>query len=178
MQTGVRTEIISPRGVARIINRLAYEIIERNRGAGTVVMFGIKSKGVPLARAIAEVMRQAEGVEVPCHPLDVARFRDDVDPEERQADEARAQGFDVNGRDVVIVDDVLFTGRTVRAALDAVVSFGRPRTIQLVVLIDRGHREYPIKADYTGRTIPTKYRERITVELQPDKSAVYLDLDQ
>lgn len=160
------TEILSPDRVHRIIVRLAYEIVERNRGADNIVVLGILNDGEKIGEALAEEIARVEHP-VPVYPLDVSAYRDDVERRERREVEA---DLDLTDRDVVLVDDVLFTGRTARAALDAVVAFGRPRSIQLVVLIDRGHREYPIHADYVGREIPTKHRERIEFRSVPAMS--------
>lgn len=158
-------QIFSPQRVERMLNRMAYEVIERNRGAGNLLVIGIKRKGVAIAQAIAARIEAAEGVSLPVTSLDVASFRDDR--EEVVRGEENLPPIEVTGKDILLVDDVLFTGRTVRAALDAIVQFGRPRTIQLAVLIDRGHREYPIQPDYVGRRLVTKYREHVQVETTP-----------
>jgi pyrimidine operon attenuation protein/uracil phosphoribosyltransferase len=160
-------ELLSPERVQRILRRLAYEIVERNRGSSNLVFVGILSRGDVLARAIVDEVSKL-GQPVPEVPLDVSAFRDDVDREERPG--TGLPEVDLTGRDVVVVDDVLFTGRTARAALDAIVGLGRPSSIQLAVLIDRGHREYPIQPDYVGRVIPTKHRERVEVRIDPDPS--------
>ena len=160
------TEILSPERVHRIVVRLAYQVLERNRGADNLVILGILKNGEKIGEAIADEIARVEHP-VPVHPLDVSAFRDDVDRDGREEVEG---DLDLNDRDVVLVDDVLFTGRTARAALDAVVAFGRPRSIQLVVLVDRGHREYPIHADYVGRELPTKHRERVEVRVEPGMS--------
>jgi pyrimidine operon attenuation protein / uracil phosphoribosyltransferase len=146
--------------------RLAYEIVERNRGGENLTMFGIRRRGVGLARSLGDAVGEVEGRAPDVHALDVTAFRDDL--AEIQVVVPIEPPPAVEGRDVVIVDDVLFTGRTVRAGIDAVLYYGRPATIQLAVLIDRGHREYPISPDYVGRTIPTKYGERIVVEMEPE----------
>lgn len=161
-----RTALMSPERVRRILNRLAYQIVERNRGAGNVVLFGIRRRGTAIAERIAAQLAEIEGCPFRVHGLDVTAFRDDRDDDTTPAfDEDVA---DVTDRDVVLIDDVLFTGRTARAALDALVQLGRPRSIQFAVLIDRGHREYPIQPDYVGRTIPTKHKERIVVDVTED----------
>lgn len=152
-----------------MIRRLAYEILEKNRGAENLTILGILSRGDAVGRAIAKEISAIESAAVAYHPLDTAPYRDDVDPETPQ-DESGDQPA-IEDRDVILVDDVLFTGRTVRAALDALIRFGRPRSIQLVVLVDRGHREYPIQPDFVGRRIPTKHRERVEV-LIGEKPAV------
>jgi pyrimidine operon attenuation protein/uracil phosphoribosyltransferase len=167
-----RTLIMSPARVRRALRRLAYEIVERNQGAGTIELFGIRESGVPLARTVADEVGAIEDVDLDAHPLDVTPFRDDhpdADPPD-----APPRDVDITDRDVVLVDDVLFTGRTARAALDAVLQHGRPRSIQLVVLIDRGHREYPIQPDCTGRLLQTKHREEVIVATDEDY-AVYVE---
>lgn len=172
MGTATRTLIMSPDRVRRTLRRLAYEVVEQNRGSDDLTLFGILQSGAPLARALAGEIGSIEGNNPPVHPLDVEPFRDDREPEEARKEAERA--ISVTDRDVILVDDVLFTGRTVRAALDAVIQFGRPRSIQLVVLIDRGHREYPIQPDYTGRHLQTKHRERVEVAVD-EGFAVYVE---
>lgn len=159
--------------VERTLNRLAYEVVERNRGASNITMFGILRAGARLARSLARQIGAIEGIELRSYDLDVSAFRDDSDRDLEQTGEPSSEFPDVTDRDVILVDDVLFTGRTVRAALDAVVRYGRPRSIQLIVLIDRGHREYPIQPDYVGRTIPTRHKERVVVETE-DELSVYV----
>lgn len=168
-----RTLIMSPERVQRTLRRLAYEIVEHNRGTEGLEVFGIRNRGAVLAEALAAHVEAVDGRPVAVHALDVRPYRDDRDrtqppppPEALQAD--------VTERAVLLVDDVLFTGRTARAALDAIVRYGRPRSIQLVVLIDRGHREYPIHPDYVGRVIPTKHKERVVVEAA-EGFAVYVE---
>jgi pyrimidine operon attenuation protein/uracil phosphoribosyltransferase len=157
--------IMDPRQVRRTIARLAREIVERNRDTTHLMFFGIRERGEVIAEAIASEVQRVVGLSLPLHSLDISSFRDDAPPEERTPPDASS--IDVSDRDVVLVDDVLFTGRTVRAALDMIVHLGRPRTIQLVTLVDRGHREYPVQPDYVGRVIPTKYGERIVVDTKP-----------
>jgi len=171
----VRTEILSSARVDRILNRIAYEIIERNKGAATLEIVGIKRKGSKIAADVARRISQIEGVDLKLRELDVSAYRDDRDGRAlRPADKETVAEFgDMTGRDVILVDDVLFTGRTSRAALDAIVQYGRPRSIQLVALVDRGHREYPIQPDYVGKSIPTKHRERVEVDVDGDL-AVFL----
>ncbi|PEN12356.1 bifunctional pyr operon transcriptional regulator/uracil phosphoribosyltransferase [Longibacter salinarum] len=156
-------EIMSTKRVRRTLRRLAYELVERNRGASTLELFGILKSGVPLAEALAEEIADIEGHDVPVHELDTTPFRDDQ-PDGAKRPSVTDGAPDVDGRDVILVDDVLFTGRTARAALDAVIQYGRPSSIQLVVLIDRGHREYPIQPDYVGRLIQTKHDEQVRVD--------------
>lgn len=167
-----RTLIMSPERVRRTLRRLAYEIVEQNRGAGSLELFGIQRSGVPLARMLADEINGIEHVDVPTYALDVTPFRDDRP--DTDAPSSLSHDVDVSDRDVVLVDDVIFTGRTVRAALDAVLQYGRPRSIQLVVLIDRGHREYPIRPDCVGRLLQTKHEEDVIVETE-DGFAVYVE---
>lgn len=167
-----RTRIMSPERVERTLRRLAYEVIEHNRGADSVELFGIQRSGVPLARAIAEEIREIEEISTEAYDLDVTSFRDDRPDLDPPA--SPQHDLDVTDRDVILVDDVVFTGRTARAALDAVLQYGRPRSIQLVVLIDRGHREYPIQPDCTGRHLQTKSREQVVVETD-EEFAVYVE---
>ena len=165
-----RTLIMSPARVRRTVTRLAYEVIERNRGGANLMIFGIPECGLALAAMIAEALGKIDGQAITVHTIDITPFRDDISANGGAPDKDR---FDVEDRDVLLIDDVLFTGRTARAALDAVLHHGRPRSIQLAVLIDRGHREYPIQPDYVGRVIPTKYGERVEVETGGEP-AVYL----
>lgn len=165
-RSGPATVIMSPERVRRTMARLACEVVERNRGVERLVMFGIKDRGVMVAARLAAEIESVSGVRVRAHGLDVSGFRDDVDEGDAAAarkESPAGEDVDVTDRDVLLVDDVLFTGRTARAALDAVVQLGRPRSIQYVVLVDRGHREYPIQPDYVGRLIQTKHRERVEV---------------
>lgn len=166
-----QTRIMSPERVQRTLRRLAYEIVERNRGSDRLAVFGILQSGLPLAEALAKEINRIEADDLAAHALDVTPFRDDRDSSAAFPAEAPV---DVTDRDVILVDDVLFTGRTARAALDAIVQFGRPRSIQLVVLIDRGHREYPIQPDYVGRQLQTKHREQVVVAARDDFS-VYVE---
>ena len=158
----LHTLIMSPARVRRTVTRLAYEVIERNRGGANLMVFGIPKRGLAMAEMIAEALGKIDGQTVTAHELDITPFRDDISANGDAPDAGR---FDVADRDVLLIDDVLFTGRTARAALDAVLYYGRPRSIQLAVLIDRGHREYPIQPDYVGRTYPTKHKERVIVEV-------------
>jgi pyrimidine operon attenuation protein/uracil phosphoribosyltransferase len=151
--------------IARAVSRIAHEILEKNKGAHDLVLIGIPQPGPHLARRIAELVRKVEGVEVPAGSLDVTFYRDDLSARPRPVPKETDLPFDVEGKTVVLVDDVLFTGRTTRAALDALVDHGRPARVQLAVLLDRGHRELPIRADYVGRNIPTAREEEVFVLL-------------
>lgn len=157
------TLLFSSERVRRMVRRMAYQVVERNAGSSTLVVAGIVEKGVPMAEMLAAAIGAIEGTACPVEAVDVTPFRDDQEALPAE-DAVPALTADVTDRDVLLVDDVLFTGRTARAAIDAVVRTGRPQSIQLAVLIDRGHREYPIQPDYVGRTIPTKHRERVVVE--------------
>ena len=154
----------------RAISRIAHEIVERNGGAGDLTLLGLRRRGGPLAQRLAERIHELEGVAPPVAELDVTEYRDDLpDRGARSADRAARQQplpVEVAGRVVVLVDDVLFTGRTARAGLEAVLDHGRPRRIQLAVMVDRGHRELPIRADYVGKNVPTAMSERIAVRLR------------
>jgi pyrimidine operon attenuation protein/uracil phosphoribosyltransferase len=158
-------QIMSGDDVARAIRRIAHEIIERHRGASAVGLIGIRTRGVHLARDLASSIEEFEGLSVPLGELDVRGHRDDVDRQFTPSDVATSIPFDLDGRPVVVVDDVLYTGRTVRAALDAISEIGRADRIELAVLIDRGHRELPVRADYVGKNVPTASRERIAVHV-------------
>jgi pyrimidine operon attenuation protein/uracil phosphoribosyltransferase len=153
--------------VRRAVMRIAHEIIERNKGAETVVLVGIAARGDDLARRLAAEIGRIEGRTVPVGALDITFYRDDIGirAEAPEVHETRID-FDVNGQTVVLVDDVLFTGRTIRSALDALVDFGRPTAIQLAVLVDRGHRELPIRADFVGKNVPTRKDEDVRVTLR------------
>ncbi|MFE9042189.1 bifunctional pyr operon transcriptional regulator/uracil phosphoribosyltransferase PyrR [Streptomyces sp. NPDC007818] len=152
--------------IARVLTRIAHEIVERAKGADDVVLLGIPTRGVFLARRLAEKLESITGTEVPVGSLDITMYRDDLRLKPARAigrTDIPAEGVD--GRLVVLVDDVLFSGRTIRAALDALGDIGRPRAVQLAVLVDRGHRELPIRADYVGKNLPTSLRETVKVQL-------------
>lgn len=164
----VKARILDSDAVRRALTRIAHEILERNGGGDHVVLVGIRTRGAFLAQRLGELIHRIEGLRPPVAALDVTPYRDDLDPPADLAG-TRAAAMDaveVRGRRVVLVDDVLFTGRTVRAALDAVIDRGRPAAIQLAVLVDRGHRELPIRPDYVGKNVPTSRRERVAVRIQ------------
>ncbi|MGX7131904.1 MULTISPECIES: bifunctional pyr operon transcriptional regulator/uracil phosphoribosyltransferase PyrR [Enterococcus] len=162
-----RKEVVDAVTMKRALTRITYEIIERNHGIEDLVLVGIKTRGIYLAQRIAERLKQLEEIEVPVGELDITLYRDDhkitnEDPEVHSSSIPIA----LEGKEVIVIDDVLFTGRTIRAALDAIMDFGRPRKISLAVLVDRGHRELPIRADYVGKNIPTSLTEEIIVEME------------
>ena len=167
--------------IGRSLTRIAHEIVERNRGVGDLALVGVRTRGVPIARRLAATLREITGVEVATGALDITLYRDDLmkiavgpQPIVRRTEIP----FSIDGRHIVLVDDVLYTGRTIRSALDALIDFGRPSTIQLVVLVDRGHRELPIKADYVGKNVPTSRRETIHVRLAEIDGTDEVTLDQ
>jgi pyrimidine operon attenuation protein/uracil phosphoribosyltransferase len=151
--------------VRRAIARIAHEIVERNRGVENLVLVGMRTRGVPLANRLHDAILEFEGVDVPTGELDVTLYRDDLDRRAPRPIEATDIPVDIDDKTIVLVDDVLFTGRSVRAALGALIDLGRPRSIQLVCLIDRGHRELPIRPDYIGKNVPTNRGESVKVHL-------------
>ena len=159
--------ILSASEIERTLVRLAHEIVEKNAGAESLGLVGIKRRGVPLAQRLTQLIAKIEKHPVDTGVLDISFYRDDLSTHDvRPVVQPGAIGFDVNGRDIVIVDDVLYTGRTIRAALDALFDHGRPRRVQLLTLIDRGHRELPIEATFVGRKVQTSSREIVEVKLQ------------
>ncbi len=166
MALNEKAVILDSDGMRRALTRIAHEIIEKNKGVDNVALIGIRRRGVPLAERLAKKIAEIEGKEVPIGILDITLYRDDLTTITHQPVIHRTEiPFSINGRVVVLVDDVLFTGRTIRAALDAVIDLGRPEAIQLAVLVDRGHRELPIRADYIGKNVPTSKKEIISVYL-------------
>jgi pyrimidine operon attenuation protein/uracil phosphoribosyltransferase len=165
--SGERRLLMGPPEMRRAITRIAHEIVERNRGTEGLALVGILRRGAPLARRIATCIREFEDEEVPVGDLDITLYRDDLATIGPQpVVRATHISFDITDRVLVLVDDVLYTGRTVRAALDSLIDFGRPRLIQLAVLVDRGHRELPIRADYVGKNVPTSRGEIVDVRLE------------
>jgi pyrimidine operon attenuation protein/uracil phosphoribosyltransferase len=163
----LKGRLMSASEIERTLVRLAHEIVEKNAGAGNLGLVGIKRRGVPLANRLARLIETIEKTQVQTGMLDISFYRDDLSTSGQRPTVNKGDiGFDVNGRDIILTDDVLYTGRTIRAALDALFDHGRPKSVQLLVLIDRGHRELPIQATFTGRTIPTSSREIIEVKLR------------
>ena len=162
-----KAQLMDDKAMARAITRVSHEIIEKNKGLEDVVLVGIKTRGVPIANRIAKKIESIEGQSINTGEVDITLYRDDL--KEVNADPVINGSnikFDINDKVVVLVDDVLYTGRTVRAALDAIMDIGRPKSIQLAVLVDRGHRELPIRADYVGNNVPTSKNEIISVMLE------------
>jgi pyrimidine operon attenuation protein/uracil phosphoribosyltransferase len=158
-----RTQVMTGADMRRALTRIAHEVVERNQGLDDVVVIGLQTGGVGLARRLAAGLERVEGVSVPVGTLDVAFYRDDIGLRPVMPEAVTDIPFDLTGKAVVLVDDVLFTGRTVRAALDALNDYGRPRAVQLAVMVDRGHRELPIRPDYVGKNLPTSQDEVVDV---------------
>jgi pyrimidine operon attenuation protein / uracil phosphoribosyltransferase len=160
-----RAKVLDEDDVARVVKRISHEILERNKGSQDLVLVGVRTRGVFLARRLARTIEQIEGGQVEVGELDVAFYRDDVATRPASTVGVTEIPFDINDKKVIMVDDVLYTGRTTRAAMDALIDFGRPQVIQLAVLVDRGHRELPVRADYVGKNIPTSGNEKVKVSL-------------
>ncbi len=160
--------LLTSREIGRALARISHEIVERNKGAEGVMLVGMRTRGVPLARRIAEIIEGFEGISIPVGALDIGFYRDDIPPSElKSANKSQTDiPASITDKRVILVDDVLYTGRSIRAAMDALADLGRPSSIQLAVLIDRGHREIPIRADYVGKNIPSSKDEEIQVQLE------------
>ena len=176
-----KATIMNARQMERALSRIAHEIVERNGGTDNLVLVGIRSRGVPLAEAIAAKIAAFEGAEIPTGSVDITLYRDDLSQiAPNPVVQATELPFELDDNTVVLIDDVLFTGRTIRAALDALTDYGRPRAIRLAVLIDRGHRELPIRADHVGKNVPTSLHEVIKVQcvsIDGEDSVVMLEMD-
>jgi len=173
----IKSKIVDQNGLERIITRIAHEILERNKGSKNLVLIGMRTRGEYLARKLFNKMKEIEKVEIPFGILDVTLYRDDFRKRLKQPEVSVSDiTFDINDKDIILVDDVLFTGRTVRSALNALMDMGRPSTIQLFVMVDRGHRELPIRADYVGKNIPTSINEEVKVKMAEidGEDAIYL----
>jgi pyrimidine operon attenuation protein/uracil phosphoribosyltransferase len=162
-----KAKVLDKENMARAITRIAHEILEKNKGTESLCLVGIRSRGVYLAQRLASCIKEIEGKSVLTGALDITLYRDDLALASGKAVVRKTEiDFDINDKNLILVDDVLYSGRTIRAALDALIDFGRPRSIQLAVLVDRGHRELPIRADYAGKNIPTAKNESVEVRLQ------------
>lgn len=166
-------ELIDSNKMIRTIRRMSHEIIERNNDLSNLVFLGIIRKGVPLAQLIVENIKKFENREIPMFGLDISGYRDDL-----EVNQIKKLDLDLSGKNVIVIDDVLFTGRTVRASMDAIIDLGRPEKIQLAVLIDRGHRELPIRADYVGNNIPTNLSEKIIVNFNENQGVYILNEEE
>ncbi len=176
----LKGRLMSASEIERTLVRLAHEIVEKNAGAANLGLVGIKRRGVPLAERLAKLIEKIERVPVQTGVLDISFYRDDLSTAGPRPTVNKGDiGFDVNGRDIILMDDVLYTGRTIRAAMDALFDHGRPKSVQLLVLIDRGHRELPIEARFIGRIVPTSRREIIEVklrEIDDDEQVILVEL--
>lgn len=161
-----KAQIMDAAAMRRALVRIAHEVVERNQGTADLCVVGIRTRGVPLAQRLARLIGEIEGRELPCGVLDITLYRDDLTTIANQPVVQKTEvPFPIAGRTVILVDDVIYTGRTARAALDALIDLGRPRAIQLAVLVDRGHRELPIRPDFVGKNVPTSTREVVAVQL-------------
>ncbi len=173
----IKSKIVDQNGLERIVTRIAHEILERNKGSKNLVLIGMRTRGEYLARKLFQKIKEIERVELPFGILDVTLYRDDFRKRIKQPEVSVSDiTFDISDKDIILVDDVLFTGRTVRSALNALMDLGRPSTIQLFVMVDRGHRELPIRADYVGKNIPTSINEEVKVKMNEidGEDAIYL----
>jgi pyrimidine operon attenuation protein/uracil phosphoribosyltransferase len=161
-----KAQVLDEAGLDRALTRIAHEILERNGGATDVTFVGLRTRGIPLARRLAAKIAQIDGATLPVGTLDITLYRDDLDMRGVPVIRGTDIPFSIKNRVVILVDDVLFTGRTIRAALDALIDLGRPRSIQLAIMVDRGHRELPIRPDYVGKNLPTSRRESVSVRLK------------
>ena len=177
-----KATIMDARQIDRALSRIAHEIVERNHGTDNLALVGIRSRGVPLAEALHGKIKEFEGVEIAIGSVDITLYRDDLSQiAPNPVVQATELDFEIESKVVVLVDDVLFTGRTIRAALDALIDYGRPRAIELAVLIDRGHREFPIRADFVGMNVPTSLLEVIKVQcldIDGEDSVLMMELDE
>ena len=170
-------KVVDKEGLDRILTRISHEILERNRGSANLVLMGMRTRGEFLANRIFQKIKQIDNTELPLGILDVTLYRDDFRTSLKQPQVSVSNiTFDINGKDVILIDDVLYTGRTVRSALNALMDFGRPSSIQLFILVDRGHRELPIRADYVGKNIPTSVYQEIKVKMEEidGEDSIYL----
>lgn len=162
--------ILDKKNIQRVLSRMAHEILEFNKGTENIVLIGISTGGTTLSKKLQDSIKKIEGITLPSGIIDITLYRDDIHTGGTRAVGKTDIGFSIENKKVILIDDVLFTGRTIRAAMDAIMDFGRPSEIQLAVLIDRGHRELPIRADYVGRNIPTSKSEKVVLEFKEDGS--------
>ncbi len=162
------SQIMDEAAMRRALTRIAHEIIERNRGVENVGLVGVRTRGVHIAKRLQAKIRDIEQVECPVGELDITFYRDDISTNPHPQVAGTDIQFDINGKDIILCDDVLFTGRSIRAAMDAVIDYGRPKTIQFACLIDRGHRELPIRADFVGKSVPTSLKEKVSVHVNEE----------
>lgn len=162
----IKTVLMDDKAMGRAIRRIAHEIIERNKGLDNMLIVGIHTRGVPLAKRLSRELNAIEGNHVPVYDLDISAYRDDYKKSTISTVSSESKRYDADGKTIILVDDVLFTGRTVRSALNAIMELGRPRFIELAVLVDRGHRELPIRADYVGKNVPTSLVEDVSVQMK------------
>jgi pyrimidine operon attenuation protein / uracil phosphoribosyltransferase len=160
----IKSEIMDATAIERALTRISHEILEKNKSAKNICIVGIRQRGDILANYIGKKIKEIEGIDVPVGAIDITLYRDDYDIRSKRAADTTDLTFPIDGKDVIMVDDVLFAGRTARAAMDVLMEYGRPKTIQLAVLIDRGHRELPIQANYVGKNVPTKMNEEVVLE--------------
>ena len=173
----IKTKVVDTEGLDRILTRISHEILEKNKGSEDLVLMGMRTRGEFLARRIQNKLKNIDGAELPLGVLDVTLYRDDFRVRIKQPEVSVSDiTFDINEKQIVLVDDVLYTGRTVRSAMNAIMDLGRPASIQLCILVDRGHRELPIRADYVGKNIPTSLNEEIKVRMTEidEEDAIYL----
>ncbi|MBU4590710.1 MAG: bifunctional pyr operon transcriptional regulator/uracil phosphoribosyltransferase PyrR [Candidatus Omnitrophica bacterium] len=176
-----KREVLTKEEITRAVTRMSHEILEKNKGSQHLVIIGIRTRGYVLAERISEAINRIDGVKLPVGALDITLYRDDLSVVAEQPVIHNTEiDFDIEGKIVVLVDDVLYTGRTIRSALNALIDFGRPRSIQLAILVDRGHRELPIRADYVGKNLPTSQNELVQLKLEEvdGEDTVYIEEPQ
>ncbi len=166
MEIFAKKQILDSNALGRALARIAHEILEKNKEPKNICLVGIKTRGIPIAKRLAQKIKEYEGIDVLVGELDISLYRDDLTELDKQPHlQATDIPYDITGKDVILVDDVIYTGRTARAAMDALIDLGRPRTIQLAILVDRGHRELPIRPDYIGKNVPTSREEIVSVKV-------------
>ena len=172
----LKAQIMDEQAMGRALTRIAHEVIERNEGAEGIGIVGIVSRGAVIAPMLADEIEKIEGIRPPVGPLDISFYRDDVSRAIAPVLHSTNIPFNVDERDIILVDDVLYTGRTIRSALDALIDYGRPKTVQLAVMVDRGHRELPIRADYVGKNVPSSRDEDVRVNIKPSDDTTSVEI--